>query len=123
MRDPDTWAGLWPTDTRDRIALISILVMAPVGLVFEVAYIVPHYVPAFSTEHCIHALIFGILLLNFAGNLYKLVTVDPSGRKSDLPSVLRPEWRYCYLCQLNAPPRAYHCPVCELCVLKRDHHR
>jgi len=31
-------------------------------------------------------------------------------------------WRYCPLCQLDAPPRSHHCKICQLCILKRDHH-
>lgn len=31
-------------------------------------------------------------------------------------------WTYCYGCQTNAPPRSYHCAICNRCVLKRDHH-
>jgi len=31
-------------------------------------------------------------------------------------------WSSCITCQVDAPPRSYHCQVCEMCVLKRDHH-
>ena len=31
-------------------------------------------------------------------------------------------WKPCLKCQLNTPPRCHHCPMCNVCVLKRDHH-
>lgn len=31
-------------------------------------------------------------------------------------------WKMCHKCHLKAPPRCHHCPMCDTCVLKRDHH-
>ncbi|RCN35775.1 DHHC zinc finger domain protein [Ancylostoma caninum] len=31
-------------------------------------------------------------------------------------------FRYCHSCHANSPPRAYHCPVCDVCCFRRDHH-
>lgn len=31
-------------------------------------------------------------------------------------------WKSCLICQKNTPPRAYHCKICQTCVLKRDCH-
>lgn len=31
-------------------------------------------------------------------------------------------WKPCFVCQCQRPPRAHHCPLCKMCVLKRDHH-
>ncbi|KAK7490762.1 hypothetical protein BaRGS_00017991 [Batillaria attramentaria] len=31
-------------------------------------------------------------------------------------------WTPCVICQRPRPPRCYHCPLCKVCVLKRDHH-
>ncbi len=31
-------------------------------------------------------------------------------------------WKWCEKCEQNQPPRAHHCKVCDVCVLKRDHH-
>ncbi|KFM74883.1 putative palmitoyltransferase ZDHHC24, partial [Stegodyphus mimosarum] len=63
-----------------------------------------------------------ILLMNVLGNLFYLKHVDSSGKHKKLPSVLRPNWSYCHFCQMNSPPRAYHCPICDECILKRDQH-
>jgi len=39
-----------------------------------------------------------------------------------LPAVLKPGWRFCYVCESNNPPRSHHCGTCNICVLRRDHH-
>jgi len=31
-------------------------------------------------------------------------------------------WRHCYRCEVNVPPRSEHCHLCKKCILKRDHH-
>ena len=31
-------------------------------------------------------------------------------------------WKPCLICQVQRPPRVHHCPLCRMCVLKRDHH-
>lgn len=31
-------------------------------------------------------------------------------------------WKPCIVCSFYKPPRCYHCPICNVCVLKRDHH-
>ncbi|CAH1781679.1 unnamed protein product [Owenia fusiformis] len=31
-------------------------------------------------------------------------------------------WKPCLICQYNVPPRAHHCPLCKVCILKHDHH-
>lgn len=29
---------------------------------------------------------------------------------------------YCYICQCDMPPRCWHCDMCDVCILTRDHH-
>ncbi len=31
-------------------------------------------------------------------------------------------WEFCASCESVQPPRAWHCSVCGVCVLKREHH-
>ncbi|XP_074657178.1 uncharacterized protein LOC141910343 [Tubulanus polymorphus] len=47
--------------------------------------------------------------------------IDPSGRKI---FKLYPywSWKTCLICQIERPPRVFHCPLCNKCTLKRDHH-
>jgi len=31
-------------------------------------------------------------------------------------------WDFCTECHHHRPPRSHHCPVCDVCILKRNHH-
>jgi len=31
-------------------------------------------------------------------------------------------WDFCVECHHHRPPRCHHCPVCDICILKRNHH-
>jgi len=31
-------------------------------------------------------------------------------------------WDFCIECHHHRPPRSHHCPVCDVCILKRNHH-
>jgi len=31
-------------------------------------------------------------------------------------------WDFCHECHHHRPPRSHHCPVCDVCILKRNHH-
>ena len=56
-------------------------------------------------------------------NLY-LLTVKNSYFSSDEGMQILPNisWKKCIDCNVEAPPRSHHCPLCHRCVLKRDHH-
>lgn len=60
--------------------------------------------------------------INLYTSLYNLFTIDTSTLKLTLPSDLRPGWHFCLSCEANTPPRAYHCNICDRCILRRDHH-
>ena len=40
----------------------------------------------------------------------------------ELPSGVKLYKPYCYVCNINRPPRAAHCPLCNNCVERYDHH-
>ncbi|KFM60521.1 putative palmitoyltransferase ZDHHC24, partial [Stegodyphus mimosarum] len=51
-----------------------------------------------------------------------VILKDTTTRKIILPSLLKPGWHFCYVCEANSPPRSFHCDKCKTCILKRDHH-
>lgn len=66
-------------------------------------------------------------LLALTALFFLLTTcVDPGiiPRRSQLyqPAHSAAVSRWCTVCQVEKPPRAYHCSVCDNCVLQMDHH-
>ena len=39
-----------------------------------------------------------------------------------LPDPLPRTWKYCEICDYYQPPRAVHCPACNVCIAGFDHH-
>lgn len=67
--------------------------------------------------------IFAMLLLNYAGLRYYSKHSHVKADSCMLPrSSLSDDVRVCRSCGIPSPPRAKHCPLCDVCVLKRDHH-
>ncbi|KAK7488947.1 hypothetical protein BaRGS_00019751, partial [Batillaria attramentaria] len=70
--------------------------------------------------------VFIILLLNWVCLVYYHKHSRLTSASSLLPKFTAGqgmnEHRSCYDCSIVCPPRTKHCPLCEACVIKRDHH-
>ncbi|KAI6191355.1 Palmitoyltransferase [Aphelenchoides bicaudatus] len=108
--------------TQDIISIFYIAVVMPMCYLIETFYVLSFWHEPFSDGWLLRVVPFTYLGLNVYLNLYKLITVGPNGKAAPLPTVMKPGFRYCHSCQLNSPPRAYHCPVCDVCIYRRDHH-
>lgn len=64
----------------------------------------------------------GFIYFNVIGNMWKIMSTNTSTIGIILPTLLKPGWQYCAVCEANAPPRSFHCQTCNRCILKRDHH-
>ncbi|KAL8610699.1 hypothetical protein ACOMHN_047268 [Nucella lapillus] len=66
--------------------------------------------------------VFLVTLLNYA--CLRHYSAHSRVRADWIPRILAEaeEVRVCRSCNLPTPPRARHCPLCDACVLKRDHH-
>ena len=113
---------LIPKKNSDLAAFSFMIVMLWIIALFELFVVLPIYHAPFSTWYCVHVFCGFFFLLNVFANFFKVITTDTTGKKLGMPSVLKPGWTYCPFCQLNSPPRAHHCHVCNECVLKREHH-
>ncbi|XP_063861375.1 probable palmitoyltransferase ZDHHC24 [Scylla paramamosain] len=111
-----------PQNSTDRTLFAFMVVGIPFGVVWLGGVIMPHYHHTVDSTVVMHIVSAIFILYNIIHNMLLVIKVDASGRTSYLPSVLKPGWRYCAICQVNYPPRSYHCHACDECILKRDHH-
>lgn len=63
------------------------------------------------------------LFVNVVWNLYLIKSTSSKNHyineNSSLPDIT---WQQCVDCVQYTPPRSHHCPLCNVCILKRDHH-
>lgn len=119
---PVTRKDLLPTRYRDRVLCVFLFIMTPLITIFELGVVVPYYHNSMSPVVCVHVGLALFIVMNILGNMAKMLNVNTSVRNARLPSVLLSGWRYCHICQENAPPRSHHCTSCDECILKQDHH-
>ncbi|KAK8743669.1 hypothetical protein OTU49_001199, partial [Cherax quadricarinatus] len=111
-----------PQNSTDRMLFTFMIVGIPFAAVWLGCVVLPHYHDTINTTVVLHITAAAFIFYNIFHNILLVIRTDASGRTSYLPSVLKPGWRYCAICQVNYPPRSYHCHICDECILKRDHH-
>uniref|UniRef100_A0A8R1DZP7 Palmitoyltransferase n=2 Tax=Caenorhabditis japonica TaxID=281687 RepID=A0A8R1DZP7_CAEJA len=113
---------LIPTQIQDVIATAIFLLFLPFGILLHFLYVMPTWYPIMGEAWVIRVVPICLLAFNVYSNWFFMMKIGPNGRNSILPNVVKPGFKYCHSCQGNSPPRAYHCPVCDVCVFRRDHH-
>ncbi|XP_037774805.1 probable palmitoyltransferase ZDHHC24 [Penaeus monodon] len=115
-------ATIIPRNATDKALFLFMVIGIPFGVFWLGFVILPHYHDELNSIVVMHIIAVVFITYNVFHNLLLVIRTDASGRTSFLPSVLKPGWRYCAICQVNYPPRSYHCHICDECILKRDHH-
>lgn len=116
--------SIFPRSSSDWTAFVFTIVGVIGVLVIELFVVVPRVYD--TSEQIIQVsfhFICGLFIAaNVLGNFAKIIIMDTSSGSAILPAVLKKNWRFCPVCEANAPPRSQHCTTCGICVLRRDHH-
>jgi len=111
-----------PKQQSDRVAFLFLILMTHIVGLFELLIILPYIDYERNKTFWIHVVCGLSIYVNVYASFYLLCVTDSTVRDRVLPSTLRTGWFYCSPCGVNAPPRSFHCHLCETCVLRRDHH-
>lgn len=102
------------------LAIVGILI--PAFLYFELCIVLPAVVEQWSMEYIIHLCCATFLLLNIMGNIIYGMFTNSTIKGRNLEGFNKDNWTLCAVCECLRPPRSWHCNLCDICVLKRDHH-
>ncbi|XP_060838091.1 probable palmitoyltransferase ZDHHC24 isoform X1 [Rhopalosiphum padi] len=107
------------------VLCLFLLVLICVYYCVDVFYILPCMYRLPSVLYLTHLLSLTFVVFNLLTNFLAIMYADSSviGRlltTSEFTS--KEDITYCYTCQCNVPLRCWHCDICNVCILTRDHH-
>lgn len=106
----------------DYVAMTFTIVTIHVIALFELFVVLPYIDHDGSKFYWLHAIMGVFIYINVMTSMYLTITTDATSGSVILPSILKPDWRFCAACEANSPPRSFHCWACKVCILRRDHH-
>ncbi|KAK0089536.1 hypothetical protein PV325_006869 [Microctonus aethiopoides] len=116
---------IWPKTISDGLSMGFILIIVPLIYWFELWVVLPELYEVDSLWYFIHFIFGNFLMINIVGNFTYTILSDTSIRHLILSiknAKIKNGWRFCSSCEAVAPPRSWHCQICNTCILKRDHH-
>ncbi|CAH2074932.1 unnamed protein product, partial [Iphiclides podalirius] len=100
----------------------TVFVLTPGFLIFEMVVVRPELAQIYQAgvaKQILHIFLSMFCFVNVAGNMMLSILSDCK-LKIGLQTAQGGE--FCELCQIYRPPKAWHCRVCNACIIRRDHH-
>ncbi|XP_039482415.1 probable palmitoyltransferase ZDHHC24 [Drosophila santomea] len=121
-----SWDRIKPRSVSDFACFLLVAVFVPVTYIFHVTIVMPELFAIGGFCYTLFWLASLFVIFNITSNMLACMLVDTSIRKEFLKPPMDAgqlaRWHSCHDCQTLVPPRSWHCEVCNVCVLKRDHH-
>lgn len=114
--------NILPRAIQDACVTTFVFLIIPTVYWFEIFMVLPTFYEEGSLLYKFHIVAGSFILFNISANLMATIICDTSIKGKVLPSTLGSNWRFCAVCESTAPPRSWHCNICNICILKRDHH-
>lgn len=116
--------GLAILHTTSAVVLVSVILFL---IVYDMWYVLPEIFDPYGLVYGFHWLLAGFIVSNVLGNMWATFRCDTSvaslAKSRQQPAEGEAHlWHFCSICQLQVPPRSWHCRLCNCCILKRDHH-
>ncbi|XP_011497280.1 PREDICTED: probable palmitoyltransferase ZDHHC24, partial [Ceratosolen solmsi marchali] len=114
-----------PHTASDIFSVTFLLIIVPLIYWFELWIVLPELYEYGTSPHIFHCCLGSFIMLNVVGNFTYTVLCDTSIRQVLIPTNkgdIKEGWRFCRICELIGPPRSWHCDICNICIVKRDHH-
>ncbi|XP_070193127.1 probable palmitoyltransferase ZDHHC24 [Littorina saxatilis] len=90
---------------------------------YELCHIASNFHTEWTVNYTLNVVLAIFVAVNIYSNWLMVFLTDVAGKEIVFPTGSAPEgWYYCDGCVANRPPRAHHCPLCKVCILKHDHH-
>ena len=117
-----TWKRFLPKSIGDWLAMFMCMTAIHAVPIFEIVVILPYIDAEKRGTYWLHIAGGAYIYINIMVCFVMTVITDTTSGSLVLPSILKPGWRFCSVCEANAPPRSLHCYFCDMCILQRDHH-
>lgn len=114
-----------PRSIGDIATTLFLTIVVPITYWFELWIVMPEFMSTNSFFYYFNFLFGTFLMFNIGSNMIAIMLCNTSivGKQFDQPSESsRKFWKYCSVCETITPPRSWHCEICRVCILKRDHH-
>ncbi|XP_022207143.2 probable palmitoyltransferase ZDHHC24 [Nilaparvata lugens] len=111
-----------PQTLGDRFAFLFFILILPLGYWFTLFIVIPTVVPNSPVRYLLHFIWSTFLMISIVSNFVYLVLTDCNASNAIKQASNQTHWKYCAVCDCETPPRSWHCDICKICILKRDHH-